>query len=159
MPQSVSLILETIWLLLPAGAANIAPVIAAKFNWAPPLGKPILPRFLGAHKTWRGLFFGLTFGSVTGLLLGQGFVYGAALGFGALLGDSVKSFFKRRLNIPPGKPWPVFDQVDFVIGALIIASLFFSLTFIHITSAIIIFGLLSWLCSYVGLKLKIKINL
>ncbi|MCC6643870.1 CDP-archaeol synthase [Candidatus Peregrinibacteria bacterium] len=42
---------------------------------------------------------------------------GAVIGFGALLGDLVKSFFKRRMNIGSGKPWPIFDQLDFIVGA------------------------------------------
>lgn len=159
MNYFLQVILETIWLLLPAGAANIAPVIAAKFNWPPALNKPIHERLLGSNKTWRGLVFGVLLGSVTGILLGQGIVYGAAVGLGALAGDAVKSFFKRRLGIAPGQPWPVFDQIDFVIGALIITLFFFPLTFMHIIGAFLIFGSLSWVCSFVGLKLKIKKNI
>jgi CDP-2,3-bis-(O-geranylgeranyl)-sn-glycerol synthase len=30
----------------------------------------------------------------------------------------VKSFFKRRLGIAPGKPWIPADQLDYVVGAL-----------------------------------------
>ncbi len=35
-------------------------------------------------------------------------------------GDAAKSFVKRRLGIAPGKPWIPWDQVDFVLGALIL---------------------------------------
>jgi CDP-2,3-bis-(O-geranylgeranyl)-sn-glycerol synthase len=45
------------------------------------------------------------------------------LGFGALAGDSIKSFFKRRVGVKPGKRWFPFDQIDFVIGALAFASI------------------------------------
>jgi len=34
-----------------------------------------------------------------------------------LIGDSVKSFFKRRLGRKPGSAWFPFDQVDFILGA------------------------------------------
>ena len=38
----------------------------------------------------------------------------------AMGGDAAKSFAKRRLGIAPGKPWFPWDQVDFVLGALIL---------------------------------------
>lgn len=34
--------------------------------------------------------------------------------------DSVKSFVKRRVGIAPGEPGIPFDQLDFVIGALVL---------------------------------------
>lgn len=46
---------------------------------------------------------------------------GLLLGLGAVSGDAVKSFFKRRLGIAPGRPWVPFDQLDFQVGALLLA--------------------------------------
>jgi CDP-2,3-bis-(O-geranylgeranyl)-sn-glycerol synthase len=46
---------------------------------------------------------------------------GLRFGFGAMAGDAAKSFFKRRLAIEPGRPWIPFDQLDFAIGALLLA--------------------------------------
>ncbi len=155
----LKLILETIWLLLPAGVANTVPVFAAKYNWFPAFNRPISQRFLGAHKTWRGVAAGIIFGSITGVLLGHGAIFGAILGAGALAGDAVKSFFKRLLKIAPGKPWPVFDQIDSVVGALAIAWFFIPITYAHAAIAIIIFGPISFLVSYLGVKLKIKNSL
>jgi CDP-2,3-bis-(O-geranylgeranyl)-sn-glycerol synthase len=37
-----------------------------------------------------------------------------------MAGDSAKSFLKRRRGIPPGESWVPFDQLDFVIGSLIL---------------------------------------
>lgn len=45
-------------------------------------------------------------------------IFGLLMGSGAMLGDIVKSFFKRRLNIKSGNPFPPFDQLDFILGAL-----------------------------------------
>lgn len=45
-------------------------------------------------------------------------LYGAVLGFAALVGDAVKSYFKRRLGKEGGAPWVPFDQLDFVVFGL-----------------------------------------
>src|SRR5438034_11556900 len=45
---------------------------------------------------------------------------GVLFGAGAMAGDSAKSFFKRRLGVEPGRPWIPFDQLDFVLGALVL---------------------------------------
>ena len=99
-------------------------------------------RILGEHKTVRGFTFGVTGGILTGLaeVLAAPFlapylgpvaggdvfmqtsaVILVALPFGALLGDLIKSFFKRRLNIASGAMLPVADQLDFVLGAWAVA--------------------------------------
>jgi len=48
-------------------------------------------------------------------------LYGAILGFAALAGDAVKSYFKRRRGKQGGAPWVPFDQLDFVVFGLIAA--------------------------------------
>jgi hypothetical protein len=48
---------------------------------------------------------------------------GLLMGLGAGIGDAVKSFFKRRIDIEPGESWPVFDQLDFFLGAYVLVSL------------------------------------
>ena len=50
----------------------------------------------------------------------EGILIGFLLGFGALLGDALGSFLKRRLGIGRGKPAPILDQLDFIIVALIL---------------------------------------
>ena len=42
------------------------------------------------------------------------------MGFGALFGDALKSFFKRQIGIRPGHSWMPFDQVDWIVGAVIL---------------------------------------
>jgi CDP-2,3-bis-(O-geranylgeranyl)-sn-glycerol synthase len=54
---------------------------------------------------------------------------------GALLGDVIESFFKRRIGKDRGQDWIPFDQLDFLIGALtfsLLMSEILSLT--HLTS-------------------------
>ncbi len=128
-----------LWFVFPAYCANAVPVI---FGGRRPIdfgksfldGKPIL----GSHKTFRGLFSGLLVGTLVGYLqtvLSQHlliqydtqFQYTVLLGFvislGALMGDLVESFIKRRLDLPPGSSLPIGDQLDFIAGALLFSLL------------------------------------
>ena len=59
-----------------------------------------------------------------------------SLCFGALIGDIIESFFKRRIGKNRGEDWIIFDQLDFIIGALILCLLMS--TFLQI------FGLLDY---------------
>lgn len=47
------------------------------------------------------------------------FLFGAAVGLLALVGDAVKSYFKRRRGVARGRPWVPFDQLDFVVFGLL----------------------------------------
>ncbi|MCB1757250.1 MAG: CDP-archaeol synthase [Gammaproteobacteria bacterium] len=97
---------------------NGAPIIARKLlrdRFAFPLdGYLVLSdqrRLLGSSKTVRGLLAACAVGALLGPLLGLDMLYGALFGFAAMLGDSLASFFKRRLNFQPGDAAPVLDQV------------------------------------------------
>ena len=123
------------WFIFPAYCANAAPVI---FGGGQPMdfGKTFLDGkpFFGSHKTFRGFLAGLIIGSLVGIVqtllfdhvLFQydiQFRYTILLGFvlslGALIGDLVESFIKRRLNRSPGTPFPIADQIDFILGAFL----------------------------------------
>lgn len=85
-------------------------------------GKPLF----GSHKTLRGFFSGLIAGTAIGLVQSSlpffqptHMLLGFVLSLGGLAGDLFHSFIKRRLNIPPGRSFPVADQLDFVLGALL----------------------------------------
>lgn len=47
---------------------------------------------------------------------------GFLLSLGALTGDLVGSFIKRRLNLDRGSPAPGLDQLDFIVGAVMLSS-------------------------------------
>lgn len=112
-------------------------------------------RLIGDGCTWRGTIGGGLLGMIVGGLQGlladmgiatnlfsisanyitivsghvpQGLLIGFLLGFGALIGDAVGSFIKRRLNFERGKPVPLLDQLDFVVFALLFVSLVINLT-------------------------------
>lgn len=103
--------IKIMWLLVLAGVANMAPVFAAKL-W-PKWNGPVNEKMFGSHKTWRGLVCGV------GVVTLVGGVTGVVAGVGALVGDMVKSFCKRRMGIAPGKTWFPWDQIDWVVGMII----------------------------------------
>ena len=96
--------------------------------------RPISRRWLGDHKSVVGSCSGLIVAlAVTflqseldwrGSLLpySRWPVLGLAFGFGAMAGDSLKSLVKRWRGIPPGTSWIPMDQLDFVVGALVLVS-------------------------------------
>jgi CDP-2,3-bis-(O-geranylgeranyl)-sn-glycerol synthase len=129
-------ILFSIWFFLPAGIANATPVAATKIpllkDWRAPLdfGKSFRgKRVFGANKTWRGLATGTLIGALVGVTQSFFLNYngshwnaawlGALMGAGALMGDALESFIKRQRGVPAGHSWFPFDQLDYIIGALL----------------------------------------
>ena len=131
------LIIGSIYFILPAYLANSTPTI---FGGGPPIdggriwrdGKPLL----GPGKTWRGLFVGIFFGTLLGLLLGvfieqdpfKATIRAFMLSFGALLGDSIGSFIKRRSGLERGESFLFMDQLGFIIVGISLVLLFYPLT-------------------------------
>jgi CDP-2,3-bis-(O-geranylgeranyl)-sn-glycerol synthase len=118
-------------------------------------------RWIGDGVTWRGLIGGTIIGIITGIIQGflapyilssfgefittpiitnvpEGALIGFLLGFGALLGDALGSFLKRRIGIGRGKPAPILDQLDFLIVALILVSFVVKMDWVFIAMAIIL---------------------
>lgn len=173
-----------IWFFLPAGAANMVPIFAARI---PALRRFDAPmdgghsfrgkRIFGDHKTWRGLIAGMLVATIVlGLqqLLVQHTSWAANLtanvdyamlplllvgplfGLGALGGDAIESFFKRQHNVAPGHGWFPFDQIDYIIGGALATAPFVQLEF-NQYALIIVFWLLAHIVfSYIGYILKLK---
>ena len=178
--------LLALWFFVPAGAANMAPVFAAKLPflkaWDAPidggrtfLGKPVL----GPHKTWRGLLSGILIGTIVFaiqkamvshiVLLGSFtasinyprlsvFVLGPLFGIGALGGDALKSFFKRRVNVPSGSSWFPFDQIDYILGGIVATVSVVRLTIAQYVWVTGIWLVLHIIVSYFGYRLHLKEN-
>ena len=139
-------LIYAILILVPAGFGNLAPTLFAKIfpKWNYPMDfkkKINGKRILGDHKTFRGLMAGIIMGTFGFVLLetylpnlfissslNLPWYFGALMGFGALAGDAVKSFFKRQNNILPGKSWIPFDQIDWILGSMFFALPYFNLT-------------------------------
>lgn len=144
----LSWVAQLVWFYLPAGLANMAPVLMHK-RWlalARPIdgGRKLFGQYVfGEHKTWRGLIVATLFGGAL-FIVQKGLAtiwpwfqqlspydydlfpwwFGPAFAASAIIGDLIKSFFKRRLRIAPGKSWFPFDQLDFYIAATICLSVF-----------------------------------
>lgn len=171
-------VLACLYFMLPAYIANMTPVFMRGYKF---LDKPIDgnrkingKEILGKNKTWRGLIFAVLAAGFVGLfqfylypimpsfgLIDYGnakivFLAALLLGFGAILGDLVESFFKRRIGIPSGKPWILFDQMDFVIGALLLVLIVFIPSLEAAIVIIIISPILHVLANLVGYYLKIR---
>ena len=135
-------LLQLLYFFAPAYVADMSPVLVSRSFKA--LAVPIDSgrslggkRIFGDHKTWRGLLAGVVAGGLVsefqrlayqagiarGLALidysAHPLVPGLLMGLGSGVGDAVKSFFKRRIGIPPGASWLVFDQLDFFFGAYV----------------------------------------
>ena len=134
--MSLSLvIISSLYFFLPAYFANMAPEF---FKWLP-FDRPIWEKKLGKNKTWRGVVAAVFFGIVIFLFQKWLFQFnffksislinysdftwfmGFLLGLGAILGDAVASYFKRKECLKPGESWMPWDQIDFAIGASILS--------------------------------------
>jgi CDP-2,3-bis-(O-geranylgeranyl)-sn-glycerol synthase len=158
-----TIIIEALKFIFPAYCANAVPVIAGGGR---PMdfgknffdGKPVF----GKNKTFRGFFFGLAVGVAVGLvewsLFSYPFLFSVLSPLGALLGDLVAAFMKRRLGIAPGDLLPIIDQVDFVVGAILF-SLPLAILYWELAVAVfIITPPIHLLTNFLAYKLKFKKN-
>ena len=140
-----------IYFMLPAYLANVSALVFGGGKPLD-FGRNFIDgdRLIGNGVTWRGTIVGTIIGVLIGLIQGsvafyygnifnlipgvmiqgpiptsilQGAIIGLFLGGGALIGDACGSFLKRRIGLERGKPAPFLDQLDFVIGALVFASI------------------------------------
>ena len=152
------LLLAAIWFGLPGAIADLTPPLALKLF--PRLSRPLDfkkkykgKRILGWEKTVSWVITGLIFAHLTFVLqtfylvetpnsifadinpniLTLPWYYGLAIGMGAIGFDIVKSFFKRQKGIKPGKLWYPYDQTSWVVGVVVIQSMFFNTGLFYVT--------------------------
>lgn len=169
--QFLNAILASIVFFLPAYFANAMPVIASGLDLFPSLAKPINKKVFGESKTYRGFFVGILGALIIGFIQFGFSLYSFStwqnnlmftlllsfyLGLGALTGDLIKSYFKRRIGKKSGESWIIFDQIDYVIGGLLIGSLIVVPTLELIIILLIISPLFALGANVIAYKLKIK---
>ena len=143
-------VLSAVYFMLPAYVANLS---GLAFGGGTPVdgGRECKDgrRLIGNGVTWKCLQNGTIIGTLVGAVLGiigtfygdlsvltggiidlhvygsliGGLILGFLMAFGALLGDAVGSFLKRRIGLERGAPAPFMDQLDFVVGALVLSLL------------------------------------
>jgi CDP-2,3-bis-(O-geranylgeranyl)-sn-glycerol synthase len=120
-------LLLKLWYFVPAAVGNATPVLV---RWKPLRQLPNAPidfgavawdgnRIFGDGKTFLGIFFGISAGTLVGFLQGQALL-GFLLSSGALAGDLAAAFVKRRFGLPRGTPVPFLDQLDLILGAVLL---------------------------------------
>ena len=117
--MSISAFLHDFPLVFPLFIANAVVLVVMRAQLLGPLHKldrPISEKYLGRHKTWLGSL--VIFASVVAiyLALSQGLLIYPALGM--VIGTRANSFLKRVFRIPPGDPFPPFDQLDYFAGGV-----------------------------------------
>lgn len=169
------LLIKGFWIIIPAYAANgLAPLPRGKKRMD--FGKKFMGNdLLGKGKTWEGLIFAVLIGTVCGLIeiyaypylnpiaLKNGFslqgltvwsVFFVALG--AMLGDTIGSFIKRRLNMKSGESAPLLDQVDFLVGGFFAAMFFYSVPMGSIILLFVITPIIHYTACFLGYQIGIK---
>jgi CDP-2,3-bis-(O-geranylgeranyl)-sn-glycerol synthase len=152
-----------IYFFLPAYFANMTPPISKRLGVLKFLAGPVdfNKKFLGneifgSHKTWRGVILAVFVGfltvffqrflfrfaffqkiSVLDYSKTNLFLFAFLISFGAVFGDLMFAFIKRRIGLKPGTPFFPFDQTNYVIGSAIFLEPFFR------------FGILFWLKLFV----------
>lgn len=171
-------LVEALWFILPAFAANgLTPLVGLKkglhsMDGGRKLGRS---RLLGSGKSWEGLVFGSLVGLVIASIMMVAYPFlpwelsevtlaiapmspllGLALGLGAMLGDAGGSFMKRRLNRERGSPVPLLDQLDFLVGAFLVASLVVTPKIEWFLLLVVLTPIVHLIANIIGFRLGIK---
>jgi len=184
MYEELALIELAIWFGLPAWIANASPVLGGGGR-AIDGGRFYRDgrRILGDGKTIRGFIVGIIFGVLTGLgqMLAAPYLHPILAQFvtvtpemelvlytqipvvillsvGALTGDIVGSFIKRRVDVKSGNPSPFMDQLGFIIMALIFAYSVIQPRSIYVVILILITLGIHWISNALGYLLGLKKN-
>lgn len=179
------LFLLSFWYILPAYVANGFAVFSKVVRNRHPIdggrlfrdGRPVL----GPGKSWEGFIIGVVSGVCVGCLqcLAAPFLLdiieqhlimplelypivlvsilqGFFVALGALIGDLLGSFTKRRLNISRGRSAPILDQLDFLVVALFLGMLVNPLPLFFIVFLLLVTPLIHFLANIIGYLLKLK---
>ena len=134
-------------------------------------GQPLF----GKTKTWRGLLFAMIGGEIAFLLLQwfctfDGFKnsvvffdasqlpwwLGFLLGLGAIIGDLIESFVKRRFKKEPSSRWFPWDNIDYLVGGFVVLAFFVDVVWYNYLAILVVGLVLHVLFNLLGYALKIK---
>lgn len=150
-------------ILLLLGIANFAPIVATRLfgaRFAMPLdggsmladGRPLF----GAGKTFRGLLASFLCTTAAAPLLGIDAALGVAIAAGAMAGDLLASFCKRRLGLSPHARAFGLDQVPEALLPLLALRPWLDLEWLDTAVVLLLFVLLDIVLSRVLHRMRIR---
>ena len=174
-------ILSCLYFFLPAYFTNMTPPLIKKISLFDFLDKPVdfnkkfkKEPLLGSHKTWRGVILGILIGFLVTILQGylyqfsavqklaffnykeiNIFLFGFLISSGAVFGDLLFAFIKRRIKIKPGARFLPFDQTNYVIGVFIFLTPFFKIDILIWLTLFVLTFFLHIIFNRIGYYLKL----
>lgn len=152
-------------LVWPPYVANGSAVFSSRLKTRHPVdfGKNLWDgrRVFGDGKTFEGLAIGIAAGSTIGYLPNLLHPYitpldAFVLSTAAVVGDLLGAFVKRRLCMPRGYHAFPLDQLDFLLAAFLVYSLYAEIPLVYIFAAVVITPLIHRVTNYVAYLLKLK---
>jgi len=176
MVNFLQIIALSFWFIAPAYATNAIPPLLRGRTPIDQGRKLKKHKILGRSKTLRGTIGGIVFGIAFGLVqlwaqaqpaadpimeyfgipktITLGFI--VAMAIGAMSGDLLGSFIKRRLNIPPGSSLFLLDQLGFVILGMLFAAPFWIAPIEVIIFLFLITPIIHWTFNIIAHRIKLK---
>jgi CDP-2,3-bis-(O-geranylgeranyl)-sn-glycerol synthase len=153
----IDIIINALYFFIPAYIANTFACILGKGRPVD-LGRSFTDgrRILGDGVTIRGSLSGIACGVIAGVILQMDTLLVFLLSTGAIFGDASGSFVKRRLGTEQGAPAPVLDQLNFVVGGILFASLVMSVPLQWIVILVVVTPFGHLLVNRTGYLLKMK---
>lgn len=150
-------------LLILVGIANGAPILAdylLQQRFATPLdvdrcfidGRPLF----GRSKTYRGILAALLATGLASGAMGLTVGLGVLVGAGAMTGDLLSSFLKRRLGMAPSSMALGLDQIPEVLLPLLLVQRQFALSYTEILKMSLLFLVFELLISRILFRLRIR---
>ena len=154
LPDPIASLAAVIWVLLPAFTANSLATVPRGYGPAMDFGHTLSrdgQRIFGPSKTWSGFLVGGALGMVVGLVEAYVILLAppdlavvpqlapsviaavpvvALVAYGAMVGDALGSFLKRRLGFPSGSRVWGLDQFPFVIVPIVLGLIFYPSLFV-----------------------------
>ncbi|MBI2076699.1 MAG: CDP-2,3-bis-(O-geranylgeranyl)-sn-glycerol synthase [Candidatus Aenigmarchaeota archaeon] len=168
--MTFDLVAQSLWFIFPAYCANAFPLLVKgkrPLDFGKNLGKH---RILGDGKTIEGAIGGIFFGILIGWLQMGLHSYLPSdlmlarltiqliilLSTGAILGDIIGAFIKRRLGLPRGHPALFLDQLDFLAIALLFSSFAVKINLNTVVALVVITPLLHMATNRIGYWIRVK---
>jgi CDP-2,3-bis-(O-geranylgeranyl)-sn-glycerol synthase len=166
---------EAVWLMWPAYGAN-GLCMLARGKRPIDFGRKLAKKpIFGPGKTWEGLILGVIVAMLIATFQMFMFEYlpwdlspvplrivamspflGFVIGLGAMMGDLGGSFIKRRLGLERGRPFPLLDQLDFMVGMFIFLSFAVVLKWEWVVILLVLTPVIHLVANGIAYLLKIK---